>query len=114
MLEPKVKHHVKSEFKTQIENQDKQAIPEIAPLNKIEYRVQIRARHGKKISKTWLANKYNLNQFINEDFHNGYYIYTVGTFNSSEEAIIYKKKLQIENNIIDAFIVKFINGKRQY
>ena len=100
-------------IKMNIEPRNKQQVQEINKAANIKYRVQISALHGKKISKTLLAKKYNLNQFINEDLYNGYYIYTVGTFNSYEEAIIHKKKLQIENDIFDAFIVKFINGKRQ-
>ncbi len=46
-----------------------------------EYRVQIRARYGRQISKQELAKSYNLSPSdIMENNYNGYYIYTVGSY----------------------------------
>ncbi|MBI9039199.1 MAG: hypothetical protein JEY97_13780 [Bacteroidales bacterium] len=99
-------------YKQQIDPRNGEAHTIITPENNIEYRVQIIAS-SKKILKTWLAKKYNLNQTIKEDFHNGFYIYTVGAFPTFEKAKKYRNKLIIANYIHDAFVVKFKNGKRQ-
>ncbi|MBI9037220.1 MAG: hypothetical protein JEY97_03735 [Bacteroidales bacterium] len=78
----------------------------------IEYRVQIRAKFGEKVSKTWLANKYNLKQEIKENLNNGYYIYTLGSFKTYEAARKYRDELRLNNKINGAFVVAFRNGKR--
>lgn len=69
--------------------------------------------HGKgMISSSWLVNKYRLKEPVYEDQHKGYYIYTVGRFNSAREAQDYKSKLRREHNIYSSFVVRFVNGKR--
>jgi hypothetical protein len=79
----------------------------------IEYRVQIRAKYGNAISIQNLSNTYNipLNE-IRENMYNGFYIYTVGSFNTYEEARERRNQLRSRNGISDSFIVAFRNGKR--
>jgi len=78
-----------------------------------EYRVQIRAKYGNAISTNHLSNTYNiaLGQ-IRQDMHNGYYIYTVGSFETYEQARARRNELRSYNGITDAFVVAFRNGSR--
>ncbi len=98
--------------KEQIEYQVGEEVVVIIPAHDIEYRVQIRAKLGKKLSNTWLANKYKLDQIIKEDFYNGYYIYTLGSFPTYEAAFKYRDELIATNKIYGSFVVGFKNGKR--
>ena len=98
--------------KEQIEYQVKEEVIETIPTSEIEYRVQIMAKQNKILSTTILANKYNLSQTIKEDFYNGYYIYTLGSFPTYEAARRYSDELRSANKIYDAFVVAFRDGKR--
>ncbi len=89
----------------------KKAAPVIS-VNGIEYRVQIRAKFGEKVSKKWLAEEYNIDREIMENLHNGYYIYTLGSFSTYEAARKYRDELRLINKIAGAFVVAFKNGKR--
>ena len=81
-------------------------------LSDIEYRVQIRAKYGERVSKTWLADEYNLDKEIKENLHNGYYIYTLGSFPTYEAARKYRDELRLINKILGAFVVALKKGKR--
>ena len=96
----------------QIKYPVEEKVVEIIPISEIEYRVQIRAKYGEKLSETWLANKYNLNQEIKENYYNGFYIYTIGSFPTFETAQKYSDELRLVNNVNGAFVVAFRNGKR--
>jgi len=78
----------------------------------IEYRVQISAKYNKELSVQRLSTKYNIPAIdIMENSHNGYYIYTVGSFTTYEQAR--ERRNQLRNNGIgDAFVVAFENGQR--
>jgi hypothetical protein len=56
--------------------------------------------------------QYRLKEQIREDHINKWYRYSVGEFKSFKEANTYRKLLISHNKIKDAFIVKFLNGKR--
>ncbi len=86
--------------------------PEPDP-GRVEYRVQIRARINQPISKSYLEKRYNIPASdIQEDMHNGYYIYTVGSYRTYEEAASNRNRIRSENGVGDAFIVAFQYGKR--
>ena len=79
----------------------------------LEYCVQIRAKYGKVISIEHLSNIYNIPaRDIRENTHNGFYIYTVGSFANYEQAREKRNYLRSNNGIIDAFVVAFRNGQR--
>ena len=79
----------------------------------LEYRVQIRARYGKALSITYLKNRYHItHSTIREDMHDGYYIYTIGSFDTYEQARARRDTLRRVNGIRDAFVVAFRNGYR--
>ena len=83
----------------------------VAP--EFEYRVQIRAKYDKEISIQHLSNIYNIPiGDIQENIHNGFYIYTVGSFSSYEQASEKRNYLRSYNGISDAFVVAFKNGHR--
>jgi hypothetical protein len=86
--------------------------PEPDP-GRVEYRVQIRARINQPISKSYLEKRYNIPASdIKEDMHNGFYIYTVGSYPTYEEAASNRNRIRRENGVSDAFIVAFQYGKR--
>lgn len=78
-----------------------------------EYRVQIRARYGRQISKQELAKSYNLSPSdIMENTYNGYYIYTVGSYPTYDQAAQRRNVIRSTHGVYDAFIVAFRNGIR--
>lgn len=99
-------HKKKAIPKTNISKREKGVVP------KIEYRVQILAKLNRASSLSFISNKYNLNETIKEDFHNGYYIYTIGSFKNYEATRKHRDKLRLENKIYDAYVVVFVSGKR--
>mgnify|MGYP002639264060 CR=1 FL=1 len=79
----------------------------------IEYRVQIRAKYGKAISIHHLSTTYNIPASeIKENTYNGFYIYTVGSYPTYDQAKERRNYLRLNNGISDSFIVAFRNGAR--
>ncbi|UBM62798.1 SPOR domain-containing protein [Candidatus Sulfidibacterium hydrothermale] len=91
----------------------KVSTPAPPPQPVLEYRVQIRAKYGNPISVSWLSRRYHIpvNE-IRQDKHNGYYIYTVGSYDTYEQARTRRDQLRNVNGIRDAFVVAFKNGYR--
>jgi len=88
-------------------------IEEEVVISGFEYRVQIRAKYGNAISISHLNDLYDISAGeIRQDSHNGYYIYSVGSFNTYEQAKIRRNELRSYNGISDAFVVAFRNGQR--
>ncbi len=80
---------------------------------RLEYRVQIRASYKKPMSVDYLTRKYHIiHSGIREDMHRGYYIYTIGAYDTYEQARAARDTLRRVNGIKDAFIVAFKNGYR--
>jgi hypothetical protein len=75
------------------------------------YKVQILATLS-PVSFDNIMLQYNLKEQIREDHTDKWYRYSVGEFKSFKEANTYRKILYSRNKIKDAFIVKFVNGKR--
>ncbi|PKP52247.1 MAG: hypothetical protein CVT92_09965 [Bacteroidetes bacterium HGW-Bacteroidetes-1] len=92
---------------------EKEAFPVSVQSMNREYRVQIFAAGGKKVEIERLALHFRLQSSeIKEDVYNGMYIYSVGSYNSYEEAASRRNLIRSENGVKDAFIVFFENGKR--
>lgn len=91
-----------------------QPVRTILPVKPIlEYRVQIRASYGKPISPEYLSKKYNIPQTqIRMNMHNGYFIYTVGSYDTYMQAKTRRDVLKTHNGVYDAFVVAFKNGRR--
>lgn len=77
--------------------------------NGIIYRVQIAASLNNRIEKDSVASYYKLTDEIREDSSNGWYKYSVGNFNSYQEASKYKDLLVERNNTKGAFVVSFLD-----
>ena len=104
---PPVEEPVVREEPVEIVVVEKVVVPEF------EYRVQIRAKYGNEISIQHLSNTYNIPVGdIQENIHNGFYIYTVGSFSTYEQASEKRNYLRSYNGISDAFVVAFKNGHR--
>lgn len=87
--------------------------PQTTTSNELEYRVQIIAKYGKKMSLQHLSNMYNIPASdIKENTHNGFYIYTVGSFSTYDEARDKRNIIRTRNGVSDAFVVAFKNGVR--
>lgn len=78
----------------------------------LEYRVQIGANKGQKLSLDWLSNTFRIDQHIQEDYFNRYFIYTIGSFSTRNQAQKLCNMLVAKNKITGAFVVTFNNGKR--
>ncbi|MCF8303632.1 MAG: porin family protein [Bacteroidales bacterium] len=92
--------------------QETEPKPESTSPPALEYRVQIRAKKTGRLSKNELAKRFNLSTPIKEDIYNGYYIYTVGSFDTYEQARNYRDTLRRRHNVNDAFVVAFRYGER--
>lgn len=78
-----------------------------------EYRVQIRASYQKPASVTYLSKHYHIAQSrIRTDIYRGYYIYTVGSFDTYQQARTERNIIRTKNGVTDAFVVFFKNGRR--
>ena len=98
----------------QAQKKVKEPVRHILPAEQLlEYRVQIRARYQKPVSLTYLSKRYHISQSsIRTDMHNGYYIYTVGSFDNYLQAKTERDILKTKNGVTDAFVVAFKNGRR--
>ncbi len=88
-------------------------VVEKTPVPDFEYRVQILAKYGKTMSLQKIGNMYNIPvDMIKQNSHNGYYIYTTGSFSTYEGARQKRNQLRMNNGVGDAFVVAFKNGER--
>lgn len=76
------------------------------------FRVQIRAKYHKKMSIPALKSQFDINETIYEDYHGGYYIYTLGNFSTYDAAKRKRENLTRVHGVKDAFVVAFVNGRR--
>jgi hypothetical protein len=83
------------------------------PAKGITYRVHIADSKDKPISILGIAFKYNLKESdILEEISRNSYIYTTRTFSSLETAFDYATKLKQMNNVEDAYLIKYIDGRQ--
>ena len=80
--------------------------------NNIRYKVQISAVHENKIPIDFFKKKFALNENIREDFHKGWYKYSVGNFPIYYDAKEFRDKLIHSNNTYGAFVVMFKDNIR--
>lgn len=97
---------------TEPEKEIKKEVTEEKMQQGVVFRVQIRAKYQKKMSRDALADRYNINEEIYEDYHEGYYIYTVGNFSTYEQAKRKRDQLINQHGVPDAFVTAFKNGER--
>ncbi len=77
----------------------------------VEFRVQLTSSRS-RIAPEKLAQLYPLKEKIYEDFSDGFYQYTAGSFKTAQEADRYKEKLANDLGLGDLYVVFFQNGIR--
>lgn len=92
-------------------------VTEIPPVETIteglNYRVQILARFTGPLTVESISSGYKIPAGdITEDVYEGHFIYTVGHFDTYEEARIKRDELRYYYGITDAFVVAYDKGKR--
>jgi hypothetical protein len=78
----------------------------------VEFRVQLISSKGVKIPNDKLLALYEVEGPILEDFQDGYYQYTTGSFNNLADAESYRDKLKNDLGTNDLYVVFFQNGSR--
>lgn len=78
----------------------------------VEFRVQVRAAYKAKIPLQRLANTYHLRDEIQEDYIGNWYRYSVGSFETMQEAKEFRAKIMKDHGVRDAFVVVFVDGVR--
>jgi opacity protein-like surface antigen len=78
----------------------------------VEFRVQVRAAYKAKIPLQRLANTYHLRDEIKEDYIGNWYRYSVGSFETLQEAKEFRSKIMKDHGVRDAFVVAFVDGVR--
>ncbi|MCX6287916.1 MAG: SPOR domain-containing protein [Bacteroidetes bacterium] len=82
------------------------------PIKGISYRVQVFAFKENTYSGNQIKEKFKLSQTVSKEFSGGWYRYTIGSFTNLIEAKKLMTELHTSREIADAFIAKYINGKR--
>jgi hypothetical protein len=77
-----------------------------------EYRIQIQAVYDKKIPTDTIAKQFNLIEKINEDFDEGWYKYTIGSFDDYNSAKDFRDKLRQKKGLSGCFVVAYEKGQR--
>lgn len=85
------------------------SIPE--PQADISYRVQVAAGH-KSVPSDYFSKKFNLNEAINLDNHQGWIKYTFGNYTLYKSCRDRRNKVWSENKISDAFVTAYNAGSR--
>lgn len=73
--------------------------------NNISYRVQVTAIHKNRVPIDMIMKKFRLSDSLREDFHKGWFKYSIGSFPDYYEAKKYRDKLIVENKAYGAFVV---------
>ena len=84
-------------------------IPE--PQSDVTYKVQVAAGHT-PVGKNYFASKFNLNEDISIENHQGWIKYTFGDFNVYKDCRDKRNYVWNSTNITDAFVTAYNAGKR--
>jgi hypothetical protein len=82
------------------------------PKEGIEFRVQCGAYRENSKADIDLASKHNVTELIQEEFIDGWYKYTVGSFRTYDETAKYRDSFIARTGILSSFIVAYKDGRR--
>ncbi len=93
-------------------NRQTQAVtPEVTGAQgNVKYRVQIMALHH-AVKSSYLSNKYNITENINEEMLEGYTKYTVGHFDDYKAVRDHREEIR-NKGVAGPFVVAYSNGQR--
>jgi hypothetical protein len=77
-----------------------------------EYKVQVMAVWNEAYSPLLIQTQYELDTLVREDYHKGWYKYSVGSFEDYYSARNYREKLRRDYGVKGAFVVFFYKNKR--
>ncbi|MGE0561511.1 MAG: hypothetical protein AB7O47_06810 [Flavobacteriales bacterium] len=75
----------------------------------VTYKIQVGAGH-QNVSKNYFASKFNLEDAVSVESHDGWIKYIVGKYNEYKQAR--DKRNEVRNNIKNAFVTAYNQGKR--
>lgn len=78
----------------------------------VEYRIQVKASYNIRIPIDSVAKEFSLIDLIKVDIEDGWYKYTVGSFESFKAAKEYRNKLRQKKGLEACFVVAYENDKR--
>ncbi|MEI8004862.1 MAG: SPOR domain-containing protein [Bacteroidota bacterium] len=87
-------------------------LPVPAHLKGVSYRVQVFAFKEDTYPAEQIREKFKLSQEVSKEHSGGWYRYTIGSFTILNEAKKLMTSLRTSKEIPDAFIAKYVNGKR--
>ena len=110
----KAKELVPDKSKTNIPNKNLNIDPLILkdPVEDIEFRIQCGAFKDSNQGGAKLVERYGITENVREVLENGWYKYTVGSFDSYVDAVNYKNSFIKRTKLYTVFIVAYKNGKR--
>jgi len=84
----------------------------VVPVKGISYRVQVFAFRENTYSAEQVKDKFKLSHTVMKEYSGGWFRYTIGSFTNLTEAKKLMTELRTKKEIPDAFIAKYVNGKR--
>lgn len=90
---------------------DSDPFPVISAQKGLVYRVQILAMSHQISSVNSLKNKFGLSTEVFENFQDGVYRYSVGSFSNFQQALAYSQEMK-QRGIHDAFVVVYQDNRR--
>lgn len=82
------------------------------PVDNIDFKIQCGAFKDSDKGGIKLVERYGISENVSEVYENGWYKYTVGSFDSYVDAVNFKNSFIKRTKLYTAFIVAYKNGKR--
>lgn len=82
------------------------------PAAEIVYKVQVCAMKKRELNMPAFRKQFNFERPIQQNYQDGYYLYSTGSFSTYAEAKKLRDEIRKENKLPGAFVVAYRNGKR--
>ncbi len=87
-------------------------ITESQPLSGVVFRIQVGAFKDRSQGGSRLSSRYGITEALTEEFENGWYKYTVGSFRNYQDAARFRDAFIQRTQLWSSFIVAYQDGKR--